>query len=244
MLDTPLVEMMGTEAERSQAERLAKAAAATPRLRSLGEFVDRIGEGLPATQAGNLKPRDAVALAAQLGVPGHALENVRAMDDIPEVAYLFGLSVASGLLVKRGTKVVAGPVAGDLHRDPLAAWLRVAITIIEHGPLDGFRSGWRKTYVELLDANVPGLLLEIAACDGTVGLVDIQASGWEQVVEYYDYDPDDDFERAIAFRLVGALVNELTLLGVVQTRGDDVVLTDLGSLLTSIVFEEPDDLDR
>lgn len=244
MLDAPLVEMMGTEAERNQAERLAKAAAATPRLRSLGEFMDRIGEGLPATHAGNLKPRDAVALAAQLGVSQDALEHVRAMDDIPEVAYLFGLSVASGLLVKRGTMLVAGPVAKDLRRDPLAAWLRVAITIIEHGPLDGFRRGWRKTYVELLDANVPGLLVEIAACGGNVGLIDIQASGWEQVVEYYGYDPDDDAERAIAFRLVGALVNELALLGVVQTRGDDVVLTDLGGLLATIVFEEPDNLDR
>ena len=165
------------------------------------------------------------------------------MDDVPAVAFLFRWAVAAGLVARRGTRIVAGPIADELERDPLAAWLRIAITLLEHGPLDGFRRGWRKSYVEFLDANVAGLLAAIAESGGTVPLAEIEGSGWEQVVDCYGYEPDDRSERRTAVRIIGALVNELVELGVVALQGDEVVLTGLGSLLVVVVLSDDDDLD-
>jgi len=243
LLDTPLAELMSTEEERAEVEDHAREAAAVPAIASLREVVALVGSGLPATQAGNLKAGDAVALAQRLGGSGDLPEDVRTMDDVPAVAFLFRWAVAAGLVAPRGTRVVAGPAAGDLERDPLAAWLRIAIARLEHGLLDGFRRGWRKSYVELLDANVGGLLAAIAESGGTVGLAAIEDSGWEQVVEHYGYDFDDRSERQTAVRLIGALVNELAGLGVVTLEGEAVALTGLGGLLATFAVHASDDDD-
>jgi len=244
VLDTPLPELMGTEEERTEAQVLARQVADAPVVARLREVVGFVGSGLPATQAGNLKVVDALALARRLGGACDALvEDIRAMDDLPDVAFLFRWAIAAELVARRGPKIVTGSVAVELERDPLAAWLRVAITRLEHGPLDGFRRGWRKRYVELLDANAVGLLAAIAEADGTVPLAEIEDSGWEQIVDRYGYQPDDRRERRIAVALIGALVNELVELGALARRGDEVVLTGLGSLLVFVVLADVDDID-
>ena len=86
---------------------------------------------------------------------------VGSMDDLPDVAHVFRWAIASELLTARATKIVAGPRAGDLTQDPLSAWFKAAVTLLEHGVLDGFQRGWRKVYVELLDAGAGPILAAI-----------------------------------------------------------------------------------
>lgn len=88
--------------------------------------------------------------------------------------------------------IVAGPVAPDLEHDPLAAWIKATVTLLENGVLDGFRQGWRKSYVEFLDANAAGLLLAVAEAGGAVPLTEIDNGAWEQVAAAYGYEPYDD----------------------------------------------------
>jgi hypothetical protein len=169
------------------------------------------------------------------------------MDDVPAVAFFLRWAQAAGLVARRGTKIVAGPNAGELERDPIAGWLRIATTRLEHGPLDGFRRGWRKSYVELLDATVPSLLTAIAASGGAVPLAEIEDGGWDLVAEHYGYEPDDGAERRTAVRLVRALIGELAELGVASLERDEVVLTGLGRLLVGVVLSDdadPDDPPR
>jgi hypothetical protein len=73
---------------------------------------------------------------------------------------------------------VTGPRCGDLERDPLAAWFRASTVLLEHGVLDGFRRGWRKHYVEFLDASVPALLAAMIEAGGAVPIIAIQDSAW------------------------------------------------------------------
>ncbi|MGI8803502.1 MAG: hypothetical protein ACR2KV_15290 [Solirubrobacteraceae bacterium] len=244
VLDTPLAELQGTEDQRVAARELSRAAAATPAMARMRELLDVVGSGRPVTQAGYLKKAEAIALARRLGAPAAALGEVRRMDDLPEVARLFHWAIAAGLLARRGTRIMPGPYAEVLERDPLEPWLRVAITLLAIGPLDGFRQGWRKTYVELLDAGTPGFLVELAAGDRTVPLSAIEDRGWESVVAEYGYDPDDAHERRWAARYVGALIAELQALGVVAVADGQVGLTGLGGLLASgTAMEFGDELD-
>ena len=62
-------------------------------------------------------------------------------------------------------------------------------------------------------------------------------------MDRYGYQPDDRRERRIAVALIGALVNELVELGALARRGDEVVLTGLGSLLVFVVLADVDDID-
>jgi hypothetical protein len=149
VLDTPLAELMESQEERAAAEALTQEARAVPAMVRLGKLVAFVGNGRPATQAGNLKAPDAVAVARLLRAGDDVSGAVRSMDDLPDVAHDFRWAMAAELLAARGTKIVAGPWVRDLERDPLAAWLRVATTLLEHGLLDGFRRGWRKSYVDV-----------------------------------------------------------------------------------------------
>ncbi len=110
------------------------------------------GDGRRATQAAKLTPADAIALASALGAPRPAGVQIRSMEDLPDVAHLFHWAVAAELLTVRGAKILPGPWAEDLERDPLSTWFKAATTLLEHGLLDGFGRGWRKQYVEFLDA--------------------------------------------------------------------------------------------
>lgn len=246
VLDTPLTELVDTEEERAGAEALAREAVAVPAMGRLRELLEFVGRGRPATQAGNLKPRDAVALARRLGVRGDAPDEVRSLDDLPEVAHVFRWAMAADLLAWRGSKIVAGPHAGDVEHDPIAAWFKVAITLLEAGALDGFRQGWRKSYVELLDADVADLLAAMAEAGGAVPLTTIEDRGWERVAAGYSYDPADGAERRHVVRLVRGMVSQLADVGVVARQGDDVVLTGLGSILAAaaVVTSGDDDLDE
>ena len=150
------------------------------------------------------------------------------MDDLLDVAHLFRWAIAAELLAARGTKIVAGPCAGDLERDPLAAWFKAAITLLEHGLLDGFQRGWRKSYVELLDAGAGPILAAILEAGGEAPLTAIDDLVWEQVAHSYSYDLDDDAERQHVVRLVDAVVMQFAGIGTVTRRDGDVVLTGLG----------------
>jgi hypothetical protein len=153
VLDTPLAELTESEQDRAAAEELAREALTVPGMLRLREVVRFVNDGRPATQAGNLEALDAVAAARSLRTGDDVPGPVRSMDDVPGVAHVFRWAISAELRGARGTKIVAGPRAGDLERDPLSAWSMVAIRLLEHGLLDCFQRGWRKIYVELLDGH-------------------------------------------------------------------------------------------
>jgi hypothetical protein len=231
ILETPLAELMETEEKRTEVESLAREAAAAPVMTRLRQVVAFVGPGRPVTQAGNLKAADAVALARHLDTGESITEQVTSLRDLPVTAHAYGWAVAAGFLHVRATKVVAGPGASDLERDPLSAWLAAAVTLLNHGLLDGFRQGWRKSYVELLDQAAPGLLASLAAAGGTAPLSSIEQEGWRLVVADYGYDDNDAAERGHVERLVNTMVAQLVGLGAVARHDDDVALTELGALL-------------
>lgn len=233
MLDTPLPQLMQSAEERAAADELARDAQAVPAMLRLAELVAFVGDGRPATQAGNLKVPDAVAAATRLGTGDDLSGAARSMDDLPEVAHVFRWAVAAGLLAARGTKIVAGPHAQDLERDPLSAWFNVAITLLGHGLLDGFRRGWRKSYVELLDAGAGPILAAILATGGQAPLAAIDDLVWERVAQVYDYDLGDGAERQHVVRLVKAMVTQFADIGTMTMRDGDVILTGLGNALAS-----------
>ena len=220
-------------------------AAAAPAMDRLREVVAFVGKGRPATQAGNLKATDAVALAGRLATDEHVPVDMRSMEEVPATAHFFRWAVASEFLVRRGARIVPGPLADDLDRDPLAAWFRATVTLLEHGVLDGFRQGWRKSYVELLDAGAAGLLVAVAEAGGGVPLAAIEDGAWEQVADAYGYETDDDTERVHVVRLLRAMVDQFVDTGVMARHDDEVVLTGLGGALAAIVaFTSDDDEDE
>jgi hypothetical protein len=247
LLDAPLADLMATPEEQAQAEELTRQAASVPAMARLREVVAFVGKGRPATQAGNLKAADAVALARRLATGEQALVDVGSMGDLPETAHAFRWAAAAEFLAGRGTRVVPGPLAHDLEQDPLAAWFKATVTLLENGVLDGFRQGWRKSYVELLDAGAAGLLVALAEAGGAVPLTAIEGGAWEQVSEAYGYEPDDDAERAHVVGLLRAMLDQFADCGVVDRHDDQVVLTDLGGALAAIVAltsdDDEDDLD-
>jgi hypothetical protein len=196
----------------------------------LREVVAFVGHGRPATQAGNLKAPDAVALATRLGTRDDVSGVARSMDDLPEAAHVFRWALAAELLTARATKIVPGPWAHELEHDPLAAWFKAATTLLDHGVLDGFRRGWRKSYVELLDAGVGPLLAAIEEAGSEAPLAAIDDLVWEMIARAYGYELDDASERRHAVRLVRAMMWQLADVGAVICD-DDVVLTGLGRTL-------------
>lgn len=166
------------------------------------------------------------------------------MEDIPETAHAFRWAAAAGFLARRGARIVAGPVARDLEHDPLAAWIKATVTLVEAGVLDGFRQGWRKSYVEFLDASAGGLLVAMAEAGGAVPVAEIDEVAWEQVAAAYGYEPDDATERSHVVALVGAMIDQFSDCGVVIRHDDVVVLTGLGDTLASMAaFTDDDDED-
>jgi hypothetical protein len=124
------------------------------------------------------------------------------MEDLPDVAYLFHWAVAADLLTVRGTRILPGDWAEELGRDPLSAWFKAATTLMEHGLLDGFRRGWRKQYVEFLDAGVPFIISAILNAGGEAPVAAIEELVWEQVAAAYGFQLDDAAERRHVDRLV------------------------------------------
>jgi hypothetical protein len=155
------------------------------------------------------------------------------MDDLPDVAHVYRWAIAAEFLTARGTKIVAGRCAGDLKRDPLSAWFKAATTLLEHGILDGFQRGWRKSYVELLDAGAGPILEAILEVGGEAPLTAIEDLAWEQVARVYSYDPDDDADRQHVVRLVKAMMTQFADIGTLTCQDANVVLTGLGNALAS-----------
>ncbi len=234
VLDTPLAELADSEEERAAAAELTREARAAPAMIRLAELVAFVGSGRPATQAGNLKAPDVVALAKQLGTRDDVSGAVRSIDDLPEAAHVFRWALAAELLAARGTKIVAGPWAPDLERDPLAAWFKAATTLLDHGVLDGFRRGWRKSYAELIDAGVGPLLAAILEARGEAPLAAIEDLVWEMIARAYDYELDDASERRHAVRLLRAMIWQLADMGALICSDHDIVLTGLGNTLAGV----------
>jgi hypothetical protein len=246
VLDTPLAELMESEQERAAAARLIRDARAVPAMARLGKLVAFVGDGCPATQAGNLKAPDALAVARLLRGGAELPGAVRSMDDLPDVAHLFRWAIAAELLTARATRIVPGPRARDLERDPLSAWFTAAITLLGYGLLDGFQRGWRKIYVELLDAGAGPILAAILKVGGHAPLTAIEELAWEQVASSYGYALDDADERRHTARLVTAMMTQFVDLGAVTVGGGNVVLTGLGSALASAadaMSSDDEDLD-
>ncbi|HWD64442.1 MAG TPA: hypothetical protein VG405_04660 [Solirubrobacteraceae bacterium] len=248
VIDTPLTGLMATEEERAVLKRLSAQALAAPAMIRLAQVIAFVGRGRPATQTGNLKSADAVALASQLGLDQPPPARVGSIDDLPDTAHAFRWAAAAEFLEWRGSRVLAAHRAVDFDRDPLSVWLKAAVTLLEHGLLDGFRQGWRKRYVELLDENVDRMLVVMVEAGAILTLSAIEVAAWEQVASAYGYDPDDQAERAHVVRLAHAMVAQLVDLGAVTRRGDRVVLTELGGTIAAMVslsaeFDDDDELD-
>lgn len=246
VLDTPLAGLMESDEDRAHAEQLTREALAVPAMVRLGKLVAFVGDGRPATQAGNLKAPDAVAVARLLRAGAVVPDVVRSMDDLPDVAHVVRWAIASELLTARATKIVAGPRARDLEHDPLSAWLKAAISLLEHGLLDGFQRGWRKVYVELLDAGAGPILAAILHAGGQAPLTAIEDLAWENVARHYGYELDDAVERRYVIGLVEAMMTRFVDLGAVTCHDGEVVLTGLGNALASaaaVMSSDDDDLD-
>jgi hypothetical protein len=235
VLDAPLAELMDSEEVRLHAQELTRQADGAPAIVRFRELIVFVGDGRRATQAGKLTPADAVALAEQLGVREPEFQ-IRSMDDLPEVAHLFHWAIAAELLTARATKIVPGCRAGELERDPLSAWFAVATVLLGYGLLDGFRHGWRKHYVEFLDASVPGLLVAMIEAGGVAPIAAIQSGAWEQVAEAYKYDPNDNAERRHVDRLVEGIVAQFADLGAAERYDEEVRLTELGGALATVAI--------
>ncbi len=246
VLDTPLAELMESDEDRAHAEQLTREALAVPAMVRFETLVAFVGDGRSATQAGNLKAPDAVAVARLLRAGAEVPDVVRSMDDLPDVAHVVRWAIASELLTARATKIVAGPRARDLEHDPLSAWLKAATTILEHGLLDGFQRGWRKVYVELLDAGAGPILAAILQAGGQAPLTAIEDLAWENVARDYGYELDDAAERRYVIELVKAMMTQFVNLGAVTCHDGDVVLTGLGGALASaaaVMSGDDEDLD-
>ncbi len=241
VLATPLAELMEGEEEQAHARELTRQANLAPALARFQELLAFVGDGRRATQAGKLTPADAIALASALGAPAPAGVRVRSMEDLPAVAHVFHWAVAAELLIVRGVRIDPGFWAEDLQRDPLSAWFKVATTLLEHGLLDGFRRGWRKQYVELLDAGVPFLLGAILHAGGDAPVVAIEDLVWERVAAAYGYDIDDAAERRHVDRLVQGIFAQLADLGAAERDDDTVLLTELGGALAAAASAVIDD---
>jgi len=245
VLATPLIELMDSEGERAHARELTRQANVAPALARFRELLAFVGEGRRATQAGKLTPTDAIALASSLGAPTPAGVEVRSMEDLPDVAYLFHWAVAADLLTVRGTRILPGDWAEELGRDPLSAWFKAATTLLEHGLLDGFRRGWRKQYVEFLDAGVPFIISAILNAGGEAPVAAIEELVWEQVAAAYGYQLDDADERRHVDRLVQGIFAQLADLGAAEHIDQAVRLTELGGALAaaaSAVIDDDDEL--
>lgn len=140
-----------------------------------------------------------------------------------------------------------GPRARDLEREPLSAWFAAAITLLGYGLLDGFQRGWRKVYVELLDAGAGPILAAILKVGGQTPLTAIEELAWEQVASSYGCALDGADERRHTARLVTAMMTQFVDLGAVAVGGGNVVLTGLGSALASAadaMSSDDEDLDQ
>lgn len=241
MLATPLAELMEGEEDQAHARELIRQANVAPAITRFRELIAFVGDGRRATQAGKLTPADAIALASALGAPRPAGVQVRSMEDLPDVAHLLHWAVAAQLLIVRGARIVPGPWADDLQRDPLSAWFKAAITLLEHGLLDGFRRGWRKQYVEFLDAGVPFLLSAILKAGGEAPVAAIEELVWERVAAAYGYDLDDTAERRNVDRLVQGIFGQLADLGAAERDDHTVRLTELGGALATAASAVIDD---
>jgi hypothetical protein len=233
VLDTPLAELIESAEDRAHAEQLTREALVVPAMVRFEKLVAFVGDGRPATQAGNLKAADAIALARRLRTGADVPDVVRSMDDLPDVAHVVRWAIASELLTARATKIVAGPRARDLEHDPLSAWLKAAITLLEHGLLDGFQRGWRKVYVELLDAGAGPILAAILEAGGQARLNAIEDLAWENVARDYGYELDDAAEHRHVIRLVKAMMTRLADIGAIRCNDGNVLLTGLGGALAS-----------
>ncbi|MHB8296862.1 MAG: hypothetical protein ACYDH5_20090 [Acidimicrobiales bacterium] len=229
-----MAELVGTGEERAHAEELAHLAASSPAMARLREVVAFIARGRRATSSGNLPAADAKALATRIGATEDLSYAARSMADLPATAHAFRWALASRFLAWQGTKILPGPRALDLGRDPLSAWFSAATTLLDNGLLDGFRQGWRKSYVELLDANAPGMIAAVLDAGGVLPLAAIEDLAWKKVAASYGYELDDADERRHVTRLVQGMVATLADLGAVTRRGDEVALTGLGYALASI----------
>jgi hypothetical protein len=154
------------------------------------------------------------------------------MEDLPDVAHVFHWAVAAELLTVRA-RILPGPWAEDLQRDPLSAWFKAATTLLEHGLLDGFRRGWRKQYVEFLDAGVPFLLSAILNAGGEAPVAAIEELVWERVADAYGYQLDDAAERRHVDRLVHGIFAQLADLGAAERIDQGVRLSELGGALAA-----------
>jgi len=223
----------------------------------LCRLVGYVGDGLPLTQRGNLTLAHGKALVGVLGTRdrfdeaiGDRVFKTRSSADLSELDLAFRVAIGSGMLRRRGGRVLPGPGAGWVG-DPLAvmyqAWLAL-LTVV--GPTQhryrGHHYGW-DWYAPELDASLVGILVEMYRY-GAIPMDEMAQDLWDHLLDVYDLEdvPADKlaFHRGLvdsSLRRAFDLLGELSMVeveGVVEVpnryRGTDrtggtAALTPLGT---------------
>ena len=249
VVDAPVADLIEIARERAEVRALTDEVESVAAMKRFGVLVDFVCRGRPATAAGNLTAPDAAALAGTLGLDRDVPGPPTRLGDLPETAHLFHWAVAAGFLEHRAAKVVAGPFADALEDDPVTACLKAATTLLEHGVLDGFQEGWRKSYVSALDLSMADLLVALSHAGDPVSVDPLAAEAWELVADSYGFEPDDQRERRSVHNLFRSAVAQLDDAGVVAYEDGHVHLTRLGRMIALFLDlagdddEDEDDLD-
>lgn len=241
MVDLPLSGLVEMARERAEAEALATEAGTAPAMGRFRALIDFVGTGRTATAGGNLTGSDAAGLAASLGLDRGSAPAGTALAGLPETAHLFRWALAAGFIERRGTKLVAGPMADALDEDPVTAWISAAAALIENGVLDGFQDGWRKSYVTDLDSSMGDLLIALGRVDVAVPVDSLADDAWRMVADAYGFEPDDEAERRSVRRLMTSAVAQLAHAGVVTFEDGRAGLSRLGQVLALLIDMASDD---
>lgn len=247
MVEAPVAGLIEIARERAEMRALIGEAESVPAMRRFGALVDFVGRGRPATAGGNFNAADTGVLAATLGLDRDVAGSPTRLGDLPETAHLYRWAVTAGFVEHRATKIVAGPFAAALVEDPVTAWLQAVTTLLEHGVLDGFQEGWRKSYVSVLDSSMADLLVALSSAGDPVSVDALAAEAWELVAGGYGFEPDDQRERRSVHALFRSAVAQLDDAGALAYKDGRVQITQLGRMIALFVDladdDEEDDLD-
>jgi hypothetical protein len=215
---------------------LEAAAGATVWVTRLRRLVEYVGDGRPLTDKGNLKLADGKALVDLLEtgdrfdeVVGDHVFKTRSSVELAGVDLTLRVAVESGMLTRKGRRLLPGPNAGWID-EPLSAlygmWL-VLLTRI--GPTQHWYRGHHYNwdwFAEELDASLPMVLIDLYR-HGRTPIDDLADDAWAHLEVVFDLEDIPTDKLAFHRELVeSSLRRALDLLAELDTvRVDDVTET-------------------
>ncbi|MFH1329204.1 MAG: hypothetical protein ABIJ48_00880 [Actinomycetota bacterium] len=223
------------------ADELESAARNTVWVERLRRLVGYVGEGRLLTDKGNLRLADGKALVDLLGTGdrfdqkiGDKVFKTKSSADLSGVDLAFRMAVESGMLIRKGKKLLPGPNAGWVD-DPLSAlygaWLALLNRIgpTQHRYRD-HHYGW-DWFAQELDASLPMILLDVYR-DGDVPIDEVAQDMWNHLLDVFDLDdvPGDKlaFHRTLVEGSIRRAFDLLGELGLVDVEDVVEAKTDYG----------------